>query len=177
MKLLCPYLTLDQMQTNMGNPGFTQQAANDLGIDGTPADGFDGLLATLAQAIADEGGFLHLLDSLIGAADFAPGEFAGSELDSVISLFAGAFAAGDSLVNAVNATITGGVPTVPPPSAPVVSPVPVRTPPVRDPSIGGGVIFGGEPPWFDPTNPDTWKDASGGGPMIPPLQPWNPNPN
>lgn len=167
MKMVCNPIPLDQMQTNMGDPGFSQQVGNDLGDVGTPTDGFDGLLATLADAISNESDFLPFLDWCIVRADFSPGEFAGSELDSVISLFATGFAVGDALVNVVNSSIATGVPVPPPPNTPVVTSRPIVTAPVHDPIAVGGGTFGGEPPWFDPTNPGTWADASGGGSMIP----------
>lgn len=156
------------MQTNMGPPGFSDTAATDLGSDGTPADGFDGLLATLAQAIADESGFLPRLDSLIGAMDFSPGTFADGGINSLISDFAGFLSTGNSLADAINSAVAGGVSAPPPPNTPAIYTTPVATPPVHGGiTVGGGTQVGGEPPWFDPTNPRTWADASGGGSMIP----------
>lgn len=163
---------LAAMQTNMGDPGFTALTAGDLGTDGTAADGFDAILGGIAQAISDEGGFIPTLDVFIGAMDFAPGTLIANTLDPLIFDFASFLGTGNSIAATINAAIQNGVQAPPPVAVPVVTTKPIVTPPVSGGGAGVSVgTVGGEPPWFDPHNPQTWGDASGGGPMIP-DPPW-----
>lgn len=165
-------IPLSAMQTNMGDPGFTALTAGDLGTDGTAADGFDAILGAIAQAISDEGAFLPTLDVFIGAMDFAPGALIANTLDPLILDFASFLGTGNALAVGINQAIQEGVKAPPPVSVPVVTTTPVVTAPVRGGGAGVSVgTVGGEPPWFDPHNPDTWGDASGGGSMIP-QPPW-----
>jgi hypothetical protein len=156
------------MQLNSGNPGFSSLVAGDLGSDGTGADGFDAVLTGLAAAVTADGVIRSTFDSFILQMDFQQGALAAGLLNPLISDFAGFLSSGNSLAAAVDLSSAGGAPAPPPPKIPVVINKPIATPPVHGGvTVGGGGDYGGEPPWFDPHNPDTWGDASGGGSMIP----------
>jgi hypothetical protein len=174
-KVTITRIPVSAMQTNRGDSGFSQLVGGDLGNDFTAGDGFESLLGTVSQAISDDAGFLPALDGFLARMSFTPGTFAATGLNPILSLWGSVISLGNSLIDNYNKSVSGGVPVPPPPATtPVVISRPVVTPPVVShlPTVTGE--WGGEPPWFDPTNPDTWRDATGVGSLVPDI-PWRPD--
>ena len=122
---------LAAMQTAMGNSGFSNFVAGELGNTGTNADGFDSVLLDIAAAVAAEQAAAPYLNALVSLADFSTDPPDSPSWGNAVSQFASLSAAGDNVLNSTLGVLaaSGGPPPAPPALTPL--PAPVVTPPVH----------------------------------------------